>query len=118
MPNVPEACQSLAAEVAALEQADAALRTELTTQVGSDAWASLAKLGQGRKQLEHKRRELEVCELHWSISTSFALAGFPQGVSLSLRRVTMDASSIKVQPAFGAIGNVLSTYIPPPLSPP
>ena len=63
MPNVPEACQALAAEVAALEQADATLRASLTTLVGPAAWAALASLGQGRSLLARKRRELDSCIL-------------------------------------------------------
>lgn len=61
MPPIPEACESLAAEVAALEAADAALRAELTSLSGAPAWRALTRLGEGRADLRRKRAALEAC---------------------------------------------------------
>lgn len=64
MPPIPQACQDLANDVAALEAADQALRVQLTTLTGAAAWAALAQLGQGRLALERKRNELHNCILN------------------------------------------------------
>jgi hypothetical protein len=64
MPPIPQACQGLASDVAALEAADQALRAQLTNLTGAAAWATLAQLGQGRLALERKRTELQTCIRH------------------------------------------------------
>lgn len=61
MPAVPQECQALAAEVAALQATEQNLRAQLTTLVGSEAWAALAKLGQTRLQLSQKQADLDTC---------------------------------------------------------
>lgn len=61
MPPAPQECQSLAAEVAALETIDQNLRAQLTALAGADAWAALAQLGKTRLDLGKKRAELTAC---------------------------------------------------------
>ena len=59
--TIPQACSAIAADIASLEAADQAIRTELASATGAAAWAALARLGQGRQALERKRAELDLC---------------------------------------------------------
>src|SRR5215510_13668876 len=58
---IPQACSEIAADVASLEAADETIRAQLASATGADAWAALAKLGQGREALARKRAELDLC---------------------------------------------------------
>jgi hypothetical protein len=53
-----------------------------------------------------------------AIERAFALAALPADVSLSLRRLSIDATGVTFQPALGAIGTTLSTFAPPTIPPP
>jgi hypothetical protein len=61
VPQVPTECQSLADQVAALEQQYTALAGQVSSRVGPDAWSGLAQLGALHLQLTDARRELDVC---------------------------------------------------------
>ncbi len=61
MPPVPQACQVLADETAALEVQEQQLRAQLPTLSGAAAWAALAELGQIRLDLGRKRADLDDC---------------------------------------------------------
>lgn len=61
MPPLPQECQALAAEIAALGTSDQNLRAQLATLVGAEAWAALAQLGQTRSDLSQKQAQLNTC---------------------------------------------------------
>ena len=61
MPPVPQACQALADDVAALEVQEQQLRAQIPTLSGAPAWAALAELGQIRLDLGRTRADLDQC---------------------------------------------------------
>ena len=58
---VPQPCQPIADQLAALEATDQTLRTQLANLVGADAWAALAQLGQTREQISLTQAQLDAC---------------------------------------------------------
>lgn len=57
-------------------------------------------------------------QLSAAISRRLLLATMPEGVTLSLRKLQIDPTSITFQPALGAVGTALSTFRPPVIPPP
>ncbi len=52
-------------------------------------------------------------EVSAAAARALSLVGLPPGVTLSIRRLSIDPMSVTLQPALGAVGAVLSTYQPP-----
>jgi hypothetical protein len=52
------------------------------------------------------------------LTKSLVLPALPVGVTVSLRKLSIDATGISFQSALGAIGTVLSTFHPPAIPPP
>jgi hypothetical protein len=63
-------------------------------------------------------REIISRELPTAITGALVLPGLPPGVTTSIRRLAVDPTAIVFQPVLGALGTVLSTFVPPPIPPP
>jgi hypothetical protein len=57
-------------------------------------------------------------ELAARIHAAFALATLPPGVTVSLRRVEIAHTALRLQPILGTLGDTLSTFVPPAIPPP
>jgi hypothetical protein len=51
-------------------------------------------------------------EVSAAAARALSLVGLPPGVTLSIRRLSIDPTSVTFQPALGAVGTILSTYQP------